>query len=335
MKAYVAIGDTAKRAQFFTEDVKSYVESIADIQWGAGDGVTTEEVVRDIDPDTDIYVTLWGSPRLDKEILEVAPNIKLLVHLAGTVVPFSSDAMWDKGIRAISGNNHFAESVAEGCIAYMMSALRGIPYFCTNMKENKKWKTFEETTGGLLNRTVGIVSLGTISKYLIEMLQPFGCKIKIYSRKPLDEKYTSRGMEQASLEEIFSTCDIISIHTAYNEHTRHMIGADLFKLIRPGALLLNTSRGAIFDEAALIEELKDGRFTAFLDVFEKEPPAEDNLLYTLPNVLMMPHMGGPTTDRYPHIVRDLFTEARDYVEKGKRELKFEITQEASRSMTKG
>ncbi len=334
MKAYIAIGDTAKRAQFFPDDVRSYVESIADIKWGNGDVVTTEDVVRDIDPDTDIYVTLWGSPRLDEEILKAAPSIKLLVHLAGTVVPFVSAPMWDKGIRAISGNYHFAESVAEGCIAYMLTALRRIPYFCTNLKENKQWGNANDTSEGLLDRTVGIVSLGTISKYLIEMLQPFGCKIKVYSRKPLDEKYTSRGIEQASLEEIFSTCDVVSIHTAYNDHTHHMIGADLFKMIKPGALFLNTSRGAVLDEAALLEELKDGRFTAFLDVFEKEPPVEDSPFYTLPNVLMMPHMGGPTTDCYPYIVRDLFTEARDYVENGKRELQFEITREAAGSMTR-
>ncbi len=334
MKAYIAIGDTAKRAQFFPEDVKNYVESIADIKWGTGDYVTTEEVVRDIDPDTDIYVTLWGSPRLDTEILAAAPNIKLLVHLAGTVVPFVSDPMWDKGIRALSGNDHFAESVAEGCIAYMTTALRRINYFCTSLKENRDWKGASDYAYGLLDRTVGLVSLGAISKYLIEMLQPFGCKIKVYSRKPLGEEYTSRGIEQASLEEIFSTCDVISIHTAYNDHTHHMIGADLFKLIKPGALFLNTARGAVLDEAALIEELKDGRFTALLDVFEQEPPAEDSPLYTLDNVIMMPHMGGPTTDRYPFIVRDLFTEARNYVDGKKTDLQYEISREAAASMTR-
>ena len=332
MKAYVAVGQTPKRAQFMLDDVKRYIESIADIQWGTGDEVTTQDVVNTIDPETDIYVTLWGSPRLDTEILEAAPNIKLLVHLAGTVVPFVSDAMWDKGIRTLSGNYHFAESVAEGCIAYMLSALRHIPQTCTNLKDNKKWTN--DSTGGLFGRTVGIVSLGTISKYLVEMLQPFGCKIKVYSRKPLGEQYTSRGIEQASLEEIFSSCDIISVHTAYNDHTHHMIGADLFKLIKPGALFLNTSRGAVLDELALIEELKDGRFTAFLDVYEREPPRDENLLFTLPNAMMMPHMAGPTTDRYPFIVRDLFTEAYDYVHNGKTELQYEISREAAGSMTR-
>ena len=170
--------------------------------------------------------------------------------------------MWEKGIRAISGNYHFAKSVAEGCIAYMLTALRRIPYFCTNLKENKKWKNAVETAEGLLDRTVGIVSLGTIANYLIEMLQPFNCKIKVYSRRPISEKLVALGCEQTSLEDIFSTCDIISLQTSYNEHTHHMFGADLFKLIKPGALFMNTARGKIVDEKALIEELKDGRFTA-------------------------------------------------------------------------
>ncbi len=333
MKAYVAVKKSHPRFDsFFTEEIRRYIGGFAEIQWAAGENVTTESIVREIDPDTDIYVTLWGSPRLDKEILDAAPNIKLLVHLAGTVVPFVSDAMWDKGVRAISGNYHFAKSVAEGCIAYMLAAQRRIPDYSNNLKYRKIGKGLG-TNAGILDKTIGIVSLGAIANYLIEMLQPFHPKLKVYSRRPISEKLVKLGCEQVSLEEIFSTCDIISLQTSYNEHTHHMFNADLFKLIKPGALLLNTARGKIIDEPALIEELKDGRFTAFLDVYETEPPAQDNGLFDLPNVYMMPHRGGPTHDRCPFIVRDLFTDAYEYVSGKKTELSYEISREKAASMT--
>jgi phosphoglycerate dehydrogenase-like enzyme len=245
--------------------------------------------------------------------------------------------MFDRGIRVICGNEFFAESVAEGCIAYMLSALRMIPDQATALKNEKRWKGANGQLvedRGLLNKTVGIVSFGAISKYLVEMLQVFHCKIKLYSRRPLDEEYCrAKNIEQASMEEIFSTCDIISIQTAYNEHTHHMINRDLLKLIKPGALFLNTSRGKVIDELALIEELKDGRFTAFLDVYDQEPPAPENELFNLPNVYMMPHRGGPTIDRRPVIAENLFREAYAYVNDPTSPLRDEITREKAATMT--
>ncbi len=333
MKAYLAIKKSHPRFKdFFPEETLRYVESLAELQFAQGETVAAESIAREIDPDTDIYVTIWGSPRLDAEILAAAPNIKLLVHLAGTVVPFVSDAMWDKGVRAMSGNYHFAKSVAEGCIAYMLSAQRRIPNYANDFKYRHIGKGLG-TNAGILDKTIGIVSLGMIANYLIEMLQPFHPKLKVYSRRPISDKLIQLGCEQTSLEDIFSTCDIISLQTSYNEHTHHMFGADLFKLIKPGALLMNTARGKIVDEKALIEELKDGRFTAFLDVYEQEPPAPDNELYDLPNVYMMPHRGGPTTDRCRFITRDLFTDAYDYVTGKSTDLRFEITREKAEAMT--
>lgn len=123
-------------------------------------------------------------------------------------------------------------------------------------------------------------------------------------------------MQRADLAEIFSTCDIISLHTAYNEYTRHMVNAELLSKIKEGALFVNTARGGLVDEEALVRELRTGRFRAVLDVFETEPlPAESGLL-NLENVLLMPHMCGPTVDRRAHIAAALLEEARAYLEDG-------------------
>lgn len=337
MKTYVAIADDPVRRNLFPEENVRYLESLGKTVWATGrEKLTPERVAAEIG-DADVYMTMWGSPRLDKQILDAAPNIKLLVHLGGTVVPYVSPEMWDRGIRAISGNEHMAESVAEACIAYMLTALRNIPHFSRNLKENHTWKTRESYFEGLLDKTVGIVSFGAISKYLVTMLQPFHCKIKLYSRKALPKEYLeANGIEQVSMEEIFSTCDVISIQTALNDHTKHMINRDLLHRIKPGALFLNTARGAVVDQEALIDELRDGRFRAFLDVYENgEPPKPECELYNLENVFMMPHMGGPTIDRYRYSTRDLITEANRFLTTdGKGSLQYEITREMADSMSR-
>jgi phosphoglycerate dehydrogenase-like enzyme len=118
------------------------------------------------------------------------------------------------------------------------------------------------------------------------------------------------------MEEIFSACDIISVHTPLNDATRHLIDRALLSRIKEGALFVNTSRGAVVDESALEAELADGRFHAMLDVFEREPPIPQSTLYTLPNVTMMPHMGGPTIDMRQIIARELLIESAGFLKNG-------------------
>ncbi len=136
----------------------------------------------------------------------------------------------------------------------------------------------------------------------------------------------------ASLEEISSTCKIISIHSAMSPKTEGMIGKEHFALMQDGALLVNTARGPVIREEELIEALKEQRFSAVLDVFCQEPPAEDSPLRKLENVYCVPHMGGPTLDRRGHITMRL----GDNIEKFARgeEMELEIKADAAKRMTK-
>ena len=324
MKAYVAIDENAERARFFSKETRELAESLGEIKWGKGSSATTEDVARDIYPDTDLYVTLRDSPPLDEKILSAAPSLKLLVQLADTDLSSVCDAVWDRGIRVLSGGDRYGESVAEGCIAYLLAAFRSLPRFCTNLKEKKIWKSATDVNGGLLEHSVGIVGLDSSSMHLIEMLEPFGGQIKLCSHQPIDEGFAARGITKASLQEIFSTCDVISIHTENNRPAECRIESALFEQIKPGAMLISVSRDATFDESAMIRELENGRFTAIIDTFGKRSPERVDQLRTLPNAILIPHMSQPTNDVYPLIVRDLFTEAYDFVHNRKTELQLEI-----------
>lgn len=334
MKAFVTFPQGFTKDTFFTKENINLAESLGTIIWNTENRNLTSLEIREQIKDCDVYITSWGAPCLDLEILSEAPNLKLLTHLCGTVAPFVSDAMWERGIRVISGNSYFAKSVAEGTIGYILAALRDIPKFSYNLKENKQWKKSTDWYEGLLGKRIGLVSYGAIAKNLVRMLVPFRTKTYVYDIVDIPQEDKDRyNITQVSLEEIFSECDIISLHTPLYDATKHIINQRLLSMIKEGALFVNTSRGGIVDQQALTIELAKGKFRAVLDVYEKEPPVPDDPLYSLPNVMMMPHMGGPTVDLRSIITHDLLLESAGFVDRGEA-LKNEISRDASSRMTR-
>ena len=311
----LAMGNTFD--SFFDKSNIELAQTLGGAVWNEHHRRMTSEEVAERIGDCENYVTLWGSPRLDAKILDNAPNLKLLTHLGGTVVPFVSDEMWERGIKVISANDYFAESVAEGTLAYILAALRDIPRYSYELKEQKKWKTSLSYSAGLMGKTIGLVSYGTIARKLVPLLSQFKVRIMVYDIKPLPTEDVIRyEITQATLDRIFSECDIISLHTPLLDATRHLVGEELLSKIKDGALFVNTSRGAVVDQSALVRELSDGRFKAILDVYETEPPEEDCPLYKLPNVIMMPHMAGPTVDMHRMIARELLLEGAAFIDRG-------------------
>ena len=283
----------------------------------------------------DIVITGWGSPCIDADVLQYADSLKYVAHTGGSVANYVCEEVYKKGITVISGNEMYAESVAEGVIAYILSSLRMIPRFSHRLSYDKVWENQDlgrNYAKGLLDRTVGIVSYGTISKYIIPMLQPFHVKIKLYSRKTMPQEFLEKyNVEQVSLEEVFSTSDIITMQTAKNPQTIGMINKKHLSLIKDGALFVNTSRGPIVDEDDLIAEIEKDRIYVMLDVYNKEPLPQDSPLLGREKVLLMPHMAGPTIDRRDAITNALLTDIENHMV-GK-PLTLEIPWELAREMT--
>lgn len=317
MKALISIPKGSTFDTFFTPDNIQLAEKLGDVRWNESTEQMTEDRLAEEIGDADTYVTLWKSPALTPAVLDRATNLKLLVHLGSTVVPFVSNAMWERGIRVISGFDYFAHSTAEGAIAYILAAQRRIPYFNRRLCHEGIWKMADDYTDGLIHKTVGIVSYGGVGRYVAKMLSAFDVKIKVYDIREIPvtdkEKYD---IEQCGIEELFSTCDIISLHTPYNPSTHHLIGDRLLSLIKPDALLVNTSRGQIIDQAALTRHLTEGKFRAALDVLENEPIEPSDPLLGLSNVLLTPHQAGPTINLRPVITSALLREAADFIDRG-------------------
>lgn len=333
MKLFVSIpGNAHVMRIFLPEDVKKYLEERFEVVYSPLDRQLEPEEIAEYAGDADAIMTGWGHPMITGEAL-VNTAIKLVVHTGGSVGSLVNQTVYDKGVRVLSGNNMYADSVAEGVLAYMLTALRKIPDYVSNLR-NGGWKGGEDYAEGLLDQTVGIIGMGAISTRVIKLLKPFNVSLKLYSGYPIAPEFLEENNAvQTSLEEIFATCKIVSLHSAMNERTRGMIGKEHFDLLQDGAIFINTARGRIIREEEMIEALKEKRFRAMLDVYYQEPLDQDCELRKLPNVYCMPHMAGPTADRRPVITKRLADNMVKF-ENGQ-EMDLEISREYAKRMTVG
>lgn len=297
---------------FFGRERILELEALGTVEWNEGCEQFSQEELCERIAGKDICVTGWGSPLFDEKVLAHADRLKLIAHTGGSVKPIVTDAVYERGIRVVSGNRVFAESVAEGVIAYALAALRDIPYYSAQVKAGFWRPKFENR--GLLDRSVGIVGYGMIAGYVVQMLEPFHSRIKVFSRHISEEELKRHNMQKAELDEIFSTCDIISIHCGMTAENYHLVTGDLLKKMKPGALLINTARGPIIEENALVKALQEQDIRAVLDVFDIEPLPVDHPLLSCDNAILMPHMAGPTVDRRIAVTHAVIRDIRNFLE---------------------
>ncbi len=295
---------------FFPKEVQEQLHALGEVYYNeTGHFLSKEELMVRIQ-DKDIIFTGWDTPCLDQDVLECAKRLRLIAHTGGTTALVHPVA-YEKGITVLSGNTLYAESVAESVIAYALTALRRIPDYC-DVTKNGGWNDSIPVWEGLLDQKIGIVGYGMTTRYLLNFLKPFRPEIFVYSSHISDEELENHGMKRAGLEEIFSQCKIVTIHSAMNEKNRHMITRDLLSLLKPESLLINTARGGLIDEESLTELLSAKRFRAVLDVFEQEPLPTTHPLRQLENVYVVPHRAGPTYDRRKFVTRALIEDVKNW-----------------------
>lgn len=315
---------------FFNEERIRQLEQIGCVRWNETGRQFTHEELCEAIRDADVCVTGWGTPQLDGEVMRHAGRLRLLAHTGGSVNGYVSDAVYAQGVRVVSGNRVFAESVAESVIAYALASLRRIPYYAAGLAAGHWPDSFENR--GLLDRSVGIVGYGMIARYVVEMLRPFHCPVKVFSRHISQDELRRTGMTQADLPEIFASCDIVSIHSGMTRENYHLITEPLLRGMKPGALLINTARGAVIDEPALCRVLAERPdLFAALDVYETEPLPAGHPLEKLPNTLLMPHQGGPTIDRRLAVTRSIVDDIRRFL--AGEEMSCEISQSYAAKMS--
>lgn len=331
MKILVTMPVGEVRESFLPLQVRERLESVAEVEYNTMERNFTPEELKERLRGKDIALTGWGTGLFDETVLEGNDTLRLIAHTGGSVTPVMSDEAYERGIRVISGNEMYAESVAESVIAYALASLRRIPEFIDRTRSGD-WYHAGEVWEGLLDQTVGVIGFGMTSRHLFRMGKAFRLKFKVLEKPYLtSEVQQEYGFTTASLEEIFRTCKIVSLHCGMTKSYYHLVNRRLLEMMPDGALLINTARGPVIDEQALVAELKRGRIKAVLDVYEQEPLPADSELRSLPNVYSIPHMGGPTFDRRRMIAMALIDDI-ERLERGEA-LHMEITREYASHMS--
>ncbi len=247
----------------------------------------------------EVLITGWQTPSLNSTVAPAdLSSLRYVCHLAGTVRKLVPRELIANGLLVTNWGNAISANVAECTLMLALMALRRASYWAVAMHREGKWKDATTLTQSLLGRRVGVHGFGAISQCLVPMLRPFTDQICAYSPHVPDATFARFNLRRAeSLEELFSTSDVVVELAAATPENYHIITEKLLRSIPDGGLFVNVGRGMIVDEAALIRVAREGRLQVALDVYETEPLPADSLLRGLPNVTLLPHLGGPTRDR--------------------------------------
>lgn len=241
--------------------------------------------------DTDVIVTK-EMPVSGELIRQFPDSVKLICEAGTGYNNLDLAAAKEKGIMVCNIPAYSTQRVAQTAIMLILnlsSAMQVQMAMLANGNHDNFTKNLQVPHVEVNDKTLGIIGAGHIGREVIRIAKAMDMKILVYTRTPKED---GDGIRYVDLETLLRNSDYVSLHCPLTPQTRHMINKDTLAMMKPEAFLINTSRGALIDEPALIEALQNGVIAgAGLDVQEVEPPAEDNPLYTMSNVLLTPHMG--------------------------------------------
>jgi len=265
---------------------------------GTNTNWTTEQVAKEI-AGFDALVTGWGTPNLSEEVFENADKLRIIAHSAGSVKVFLKNDVVEKyiiprNITVFSANDAIAINVAESTIGYMIMVSHRFMDHALAIRNSGVWHHPNLPINGqyLTGSTVGIVSASKVGRHVMELLKPFRVKTLVYDPYLSDWEAGKLGVYKVELDDLFAQSDFVTIHAPSIPQTHNMIGERQFKLLRDGAVFINTSRGSVVDHDAMLAEAQTGRILIALDVTSPEPLPSDSPFRKLTNVIITPHISG-------------------------------------------
>jgi phosphoglycerate dehydrogenase-like enzyme len=285
------------------DDYQNVALSLVD--WGSlGAGVSVqafhewlggEQAVAGRLHDFEIIVAMRERTPFPRAVFERLPNLKLVVTTGMRNAAIDVKAAAEKGVM-VAGTSMLATPTVELTWGLILSLARNIPQEIQSMHSGG-WQT---TLGvGLQGKVLGVAGLGRLGGEVARIGQDFRMEVIAWSRNLTAERAGSLGVERVEKQELFRRADFVTIHLVLSQRSRGLIGADELAAMKPTAFLVNTSRGPIVDEPALIAALETRKIAgAALDVYDQEPLPPNHRLRTLSNVLLTPHLGYVTVENY-------------------------------------
>ena len=284
--------------------------------------------------DVEMLFSTWGIPALTEDELErILPNLKCVFYAAGSVQRFARPFL-NRNIKVISAWAANAIPVAEYSAAQIILANKG--FFALsgllNQRKLDEARKTKHSYHGNFKEKVGLLGCGMIGSHVAELLQQYELEVLVFDPFISDEKAQRLKVKKASLEEIFSTCSVISNHLASNNETKGMLRYEHFSLMRPYSAFINTGRGAQVIEADLVRLLTERPdVCAILDVTDPEPSPIEHPFYDLPNCFLTPHIAGNiVANEQVRMVEFMLDEYKRFT--SGEPMKYEVTEEMLKTM---
>lgn len=254
----------------------------------------------------DVVMALRERTRLPASVIERLPDLKLIVTAGKRNASIDIAAAHARGI-TVCGTGGLQYPTAELAIGLMLCLARDIPNQERSLREGR-WQT--AVGYGLNGKTLGVLGLGTLGSRVARLARAFEMDVVAWSRSLTEQRAREFGAQRVELDELLSRSDFVSIHLVLSDRTRGLIGSRELALMKPSAYLVNTSRGPIVDQAALIAALEAGRIAgAGLDVYDREPLPPDHPILSAPRTVLTPHLGYTTHETlrvfYAHALEDI------------------------------
>jgi phosphoglycerate dehydrogenase-like enzyme len=265
--------------------------------------LTSADLAMRIGP-ADVCITGWRCPKFTDEVLAQAPRLKLIAHSAGSIkfmFPGDADAALARGFTVTTAAAAMGASVAEWCLMMTLLLLRPMHKIDAAMHARMEWKDLKGHGSGeeLAAQRLGVIGAGHTGRHYIRLLRAMGVETAVYDPYLTEARAAQMEVERVtSLDELLSSCRVIALHAPSTPQTYRMIGKREFALMKDGACFVNTARSQLVDQDAMLAELRTGRISAALDVFDEEPLPLDSPFRGLPNVILTPHLASHTVNTH-------------------------------------
>jgi len=295
-KPIVAITHSAEQvAAHYRGDDLTRLRAVAEVRiLGSNDPARVIPQLAEVD----IICGSWGMPTLSDELLAAAPRLRAVCYAAGTVKGFATPAAFARGVIITTAMHANAIPVAEVSVALVTLATKNW-FLCQDRIRARGRAGFydkaEPAHPGNFGTTVGVVGFGAIGQLVVESLRRLDLDIVVADPYAKPEAVAAAGATLLPLLDVARRSRVLTLHAPDIPACEKMISAEVLAALPDGATFINTARGRLVDEAALLAELKAGRISAHLDVTWPEPPAENSELYRLPNCWLTPHRAGSSS----------------------------------------
>jgi phosphoglycerate dehydrogenase-like enzyme len=282
----------------------------ADITIGRTHIGEAERLVQELQP-YEVVVAMRERTLLPRDVLQRLPNLRLIVSTGPYNAAIDVEAARELGI-TVCGTRGLGTPTLELTWALILACVKGIPANDRALREGD-WQT--AVRGDLAGRRLGVVGLGRLGSGVATVAKAFGMDVCAWSPNLTDDRCREVGVQRTTLEELLSTSDVVTLHLVLSERTRSLLGAAELARMKPTAHLVNTSRGGLLDEPALVAALSKGTIaSAGLDVFTEEPLPAASPLRRLANVVLSPHMGYVTEASYAVFFSDVVQDIHAYLD---------------------